>query len=408
MEQSALSSKSETIWNKDFVMLLTINIFVFISFNMIMTSIAKFASQLGGDEAKAGLVAGIFSVSSLLMRPVAGNMADRINKKLIYVCALALIAVSILGYSISKSTELVILFRLLHGIGWAAATTVGMTMASNTAPKGKLSQCVGIYGLANVFGMAIAPNIGLYLAENFGYPTMFLVSFIIVFCALVILIFVKQKPAAVSERPVQVKAAKPKFGIHNIIAVKALTPLLMLVLCGMAYGSMTTFVSKYCTDIIGIQNPGMFFTAYAIMLLVVRPLGGKLADTKGEKFIVFPGSVLFIASLILISQATLLAHIIIAGALLGLGYGAVLPSMMSLAFKRVEPSQRGIASSTTLIGIDIGLGAGSAIAGKLVTLYGYSNMYLIFIFAVLAAVVVFFIDQALHGEFKRRSKAVSM
>ncbi len=393
VRMESVIKKDLKIWNKDFIVLISVSMFAFINLVMILTSIAKYVTFLGGNEMQAGLIAGVFSITSLVTRPLAGNLIDRFNKKLIYASALIIVAIATFCYSITTDIKVIILIRLIHGFGWAFIATVGLTMASNTAPEEKLSQTIGIYGLSIVVAMAIAPNIALYITTHFGYNFMFITSSFLTVCAMIMLIFVKQPPK-ILETADNNSIIKPKFSLGKIISIKALTPMLILVFSGMAYSSMTTFVNAYGYDYRGIENPGVFFTAYAIMLLLVRPLSGKLADIKGEKYIIFPGTIAFISSLIVISQATSVFGFIIAGLLTGVGYGAIYPTMMSLAFKRVPSHQRGIASSTTSMGIDIGIGGGAAIAGKLVSTVGYSIMFLLFIVAIIISCIIFIIDQS--------------
>lgn len=109
--------KKETIWNKDFILLLSVNAFVFIGMHMLSTTIAKYALTLQGTETVAGLIAGAFSITSLIVRPICGSLIDRKKKKNLYMFSMITILVSMLGYSISNTNLMLLCFRLLHGVG---------------------------------------------------------------------------------------------------------------------------------------------------------------------------------------------------------------------------------------------------------------------------------------------------
>lgn len=380
----ALKTK-ETIWNKDFILLLIVNAFVFISMHMLSTTIANFSMTLSGTQAVAGLVAGAFSISSIIVRPICGYLIDRKKKKKIYLLSLATILLGALGYSVSGSNVMLALFRLIHGIGWGFATTVGMTMASNTAPEGKVGECMGVYGLANVLAMALAPNLGSYTSETYGYPAMFLTAAATVICAIIALYFVGEQTA--SE-----KTKEFSISIDSLLLKEAIFPACVMLLNGMAYSAITTFLIPYCKEV-GIQNPSLFFSVYSVVILFVRLSSGRIVDKKGPGYIIVPGGFFFAIALCLLGGLKSAAMLYAAAVCLGLGYSATLSTLMAVAFMRTTHDRRGIASSTINVGMDLGTGLGSTVAGALAVQFSYSTTYYLLIIPVAIAVLVFVLDQ---------------
>ncbi len=386
------TEKTESIWNKDFILLLIVNAFVFMSMHMLSTTIAKFSMILNGTEAVAGLVAGVFSVSAILVRPICGNLIDRKKKKKIYLIALLIIMAGMIGYSFSSSNTALVVFRLIHGVGWGFATTTGMTMASNTAPAGKVGECVGVYGLANVLAMALAPNLGVFLSENYGYRVMSAVAASVVLCAIAALF-------AVKEQAVPEGRGNLKLSPKNIILKEALFPSVVLLLNGMAYTSITTFLIIYAQSV-GITRPGLFFTIYSVVILFVRFFSGRVVDRKGPEFIIIPGAFFFTGCLLLLGGLKNSTMLYLAAVFLGLGYSATLSTLMAVSFMRTSMDRRGIASSTINIGMDLGVGLGSTFAGTLIVFFNYSTTYYLLCFPVIAAALLFVIDQI---SFKNKS-----
>ena len=58
---------------KDFVITSLSNLLLFFSFQMLIPTIPTHVSQLGGNNNQVGLVIGIFTISSLLTRPLLGE-----------------------------------------------------------------------------------------------------------------------------------------------------------------------------------------------------------------------------------------------------------------------------------------------------------------------------------------------
>ena len=109
------------------------------------------------------------------------------------------------------------------------------------------------YGLANVLAMALAPNLGTFLNENYGYRVMFLGAGVIMACAVVCLILV-------ADQPVPEGSGTRKFTAGSMVQKEAVVPAVVLFLSGMVYTSITTFLILYATET-GISNPSTFFTA---------------------------------------------------------------------------------------------------------------------------------------------------
>ena len=379
------SRMRKTIWNRDFILLLSVNTFVFISMHMLSTTIAKFSMSLSGGEALAGLVAGVFSVTSIAVRPICGSLIDRKGKKGLYLASLAVMLLSMLGYSVSVNSGMLIAFRLLHGVGWGFATTIGMTMAANTAPSGKIGEATSIYGLANVLAMALAPNLGAFLSEGFGFHAMFLGSAAVVACGVLCLLLVRDQPVPAADGPSR------RITLDSSVLKEAVFPACVLFLNGMAYTSITTFLIDYGNRA-GIDNPSMFFTVYSAALLAVRLCSGRIVDRKGPGYILIPGGFFFTGALLLLSGLQNRWMLYGAAILLGPGYSGCLSTLMAVSMRRTTPGRRGVASSTINVGMDLGTGIGSAAAGVIAGAAGYRNLYLCLIVPVLLAVAIYIWD----------------
>ena len=380
--------RKETIWNKNYILLLITNAFIFTSMHMLSSTIANFSMSLSGGETLAGIVAGVFSVSAILVRPVCGNLIDVKKKKTLYIFAISVILVSMLGYSISVNNTMVIISRLIHGFGWGFATTIGMTMAVNTVPDTKIGEASSVYGLANVLAQAVGPNIGALVSEHAGYKTMFLCGAAVVAIALVCLLFVDDQPVAAG-------AVRRKITLSTIVLKEAVVPSMVLFLNGAAYSAITTFIIRYGKSV-GIATPSLFFTVYSCILLVVRLTSGRIVDKKGPGYIIIPGGFFFCGCLLLLSGLRNQWMLYGAALLLGPGYSGCLSTLMALSMRRTTRDRRGIASSTINIGMDLGQGVGSTVAGMIAGAVGYSRLYLILCLPVIVAVLLYIWDQKMY------------
>ncbi|WP_146737896.1 MFS transporter, partial [Bacillus tropicus] len=86
-------SKSDSIWTKDFIMVVLVNLFVFVFFYTFLAVLPIYMIQeLGGSESQGGLLISLFLLSAIITRPFSGAIIERFGKKRMTIVSLALFA----------------------------------------------------------------------------------------------------------------------------------------------------------------------------------------------------------------------------------------------------------------------------------------------------------------------------
>ncbi|WP_010304297.1 MFS transporter [Kurthia senegalensis] len=143
----------------------------------------------------------------------------------------------------------------------------------------------------------------------------------------------------------------------------------------------------------------VFFIVYAVFLLGSRPLTGKLLDRRGENIIIYPTLILFTIGLFCLSQSYGSAMLLIASALIALGFGNMI-SCSQVAVVNLAPHHRiGLATSTFYIAMDAGIGVGPIFIGSILPSVGYRGMYEIMAVLVVITIVMYYF---LHGRKVKR------
>lgn len=168
---------------------------------------------------------------------------------------------------------------------------------------------------------------------------------------------------------------------------------------GLVFSSVLGFLNTY-TDEINLSEAGsVFFIVYAVSILASRPLTGKWFDQRGENFIMYPSFVLFSVGLIFLSQAHQSFFLLLAGVLIGFGYGTFLSGAQAIAV-RVSPGHRkGLATSTFFSFLDGGIGIGPFLLGFFIPAAGFRTLYLAMAVSAFACGVLYFY---LHGKKANR------
>lgn len=128
-------------------MVLTINFLNAFSFYMISNILSSYLVEIGIGIALAGFVVGLFSITSLFCRPFSGLMSDRVNNVTLLKWSNILLGTGILGFAVTTDLSLLILFRIINGIGFAIGGTVQISLASKYIPPSRMGEGIGYLGL---------------------------------------------------------------------------------------------------------------------------------------------------------------------------------------------------------------------------------------------------------------------
>ena len=386
-----MNNRKDTIWNATFIAVFITNCFQNIGQHMMNSLVPKYANTLGAATWLVGFVSSMFAVTALAIRPLSSPASDSFSKKKLLVFAMALFMVAMFGYSISNSIGMVIAFRLLHGIGSGISAPLCLALASNSLPEEKMGSGIGIFSVGQAISQAIGPNMGLTLQQSIGFKPTFMIGGSIMIIALIL-------AARIPENPNE-KRLPFKITMDRIIAKEAVLPGLFMTIITISYATWNAFIAIYGAAS-GVKQVGLYFTAYAIALLLLRPLAGKLSDKYGFAKVLFPAIVIFAGNLIALSRARTVVGFIIAGVLGAAGYGLCQPIVQSLSMQSVRREQRGAAGNTNYMFMDFGMLAGPIVGGAIVDrlraagtaeVDAYSRMYLIMLIPLaLAAVYLFF------------------
>lgn len=387
--QKYLQEPQTKIWNKMFVSIFFANMALNFGQQMSNSLLAKYADSLGAPASQIGMLMSMFAVTALILRFVAGPAMDTYNRKHIVMGAMAIMAAAYFGFSISKTISSLMAFRLLQGCGNAFANVCCLAMISEALPKEKFGTGMGYYSLAQVISQAIAPTIGLYLVDWFGYNMTYAINGFIMMSAIIVASQIKINYK---------RTRKFKITINNIVAKEAILPASVLLFTAIGFQTISSFLFVFAGKRGVTSNIGLFFTVYALTMLFTRPLIGKLTDNYGLVKVAIPAIFLTGCSFFIISISASLPMFLIAAFVNAFGYGACQPALQSLAMKAVPKERRGSGSSTNYIGQDLGTIIGPTLAGILVQNFGYVTMWRYMMIPFVIGILLVFI---FRGEITR-------
>lgn len=388
---------SERIWTKNFTMNFIINFLINLNMYLLIVIIAVYAQkQFHVSDSTAGLIAGLFIVGSLIGRFVMGKYINTLGPRKVLIIGTLLFTLTSALYFVETSAIFLIIVRLLNGFSFGVCTTSTGSVAGYIAPESKRGQSISLFSLSLVVGAAVGPFLGLLFYNNYSIEVIFAINIILsivaFICSLILKVPFETKPIPEDEKG---------FKLSHFMAKEALPIAIVVFIAGLSYSAILNYINVFATQRDLVTASSYFFIVYAIVSIFSRPLSGKLMDTYNENAVMYPSIIFNAVCFLLVAFSHSAWMLLLAGALLGIGYGNVTSISQTISVKVVPKDKIARATSTFFIGLDLGLGFGPYFLGLFTGKIGLGNMYLGIAILMFITILIYFL---VHG---RKAKYIN-
>jgi MFS family permease len=344
----------------------------------LLPTLPLYVRDVGGSEQQIGLVMGAFAVGLLASRAWLGRLADRRSRKIVLLIGLLAAAIAPLCYVFVQSIPLLILIRIFHGISIAAFTTGYSALVVDLSPPQNRGELIGYMSLVNPIGVALGPTLGGFLQAWAGYTPLFLLSAGLAAVGFLCTGWVQDPTAKPpGTKPGMAAGSNPsqqQFW-QMLKAPRLRVPTLVLLLIGLTFGTVATFVPLYIAQEQVPLNAGLFYTAAAIASFSVRILTGRASDRVGRGLFISISLGFYLLAMLTLWSASSAALFLIAGFVEGLGAGILIPMMAALMADRSGADERGRIFSLCMGGFDLGIAIAGPILGSIAGQVGLRTMF---------------------------------
>ena len=328
-------------------------------------------SELGGSALDAGLAMTYFQIGTILCRPFAGRLIDGLDKRVILLISSALFFVIMGLFNLTTSLQTIFVLRGLHGAIFALGTTVMAALAVVVLPASRKGEGINMFAVFSNIAMVLGPAVGLYALQAYGSSALYM--FLTIMTALA---FILSNIIRLPKELAKPKQKKSKgWSISQFIEKRSLPWALMGLFIGFTYSGVLVFIPIELNSMGAGVWGSVFFAIFALMIIISRPLVGKVYARYGSRFVIYPGVGLFIVGLAILGVVSTPVGIICTAPLLGLGYGAAQPAFQALAVQSAPIERAGVSTATYFLALDIAVGAGSVILALIANALGYQYLY---------------------------------
>jgi MFS family permease len=356
--------------------ILSIVFYTFIAFFCIGLPIAVIPGYvhdvLGFNAVLAGVVIAAQYLATLLIRPVAGRLADNLGTKRTITYGLYAIAASgaltllatLLHAWAEYSLAVLVVARLLLGVGQGMVGVGTSSWGIGQVGPEHTAKVISWNGIASYGAIAIGAPLGVVMTADLGFHALGVVLFALPALGLYVL---RKRPSV----PVVRGERLPFWAAFGRVAPFGLG----LCLASIGYGTLTTFITLYYLEQ-GWAGAAFCLTAFGACFILARLLFINAINHYGGFTVAFACLAVETVGFIFLWLAPSPIFALIGASLAGFGLSLVYPALGVLAIERVPPASRGSGLGAFAVFFDIALALAGPIMGALAASAGYAPIFL--------------------------------
>jgi MFS family permease len=358
-----------TLLTPTFVLIQVATFAYFVGVGALLPVLPLFVKdRLGGGSVAVGLAIGSFSVSALLLRPLAGRLGDRRGRRALIVGGAVVVAVAVAGYNLATGMVVLIGFRLLTGVGEAFFFTGAATAINDLAPDERRGEAVSFFSLALWGGIAVGPVLGETILGRSNFHLVWWLTAGTGMVAAALALRIPDTRTRDDEDPPDDARTSTLFHpaavIPGFVASSAVW----------GFSAFAAFVPLYSIQL-GMKGSEFVFATYSVVILGIRSIGRKLPDRLGSRITSRIAMVCSIAGLGVMATWPSVAGLFAGTAVFAVGQALLFPGLMTLAIGRAPRSEMGAVVGTFTAFFDLAYGLGAVSLGAVAAGLGYRGAF---------------------------------
>src|SRR4051812_39270274 len=134
------------------------------------------AGNLGASQDESTWILTSYLVSNAVVLPISAWLATRFGRKRFYMSSVALFTISSFLCGLAPSLGLLVLFRILQGVGGGGLAPSEQAILADTFPAHQRGLGFAVYGMAVVIAPAIGPTVGGWITDNYSWHWIFFIN----------------------------------------------------------------------------------------------------------------------------------------------------------------------------------------------------------------------------------------
>ncbi|HUK50185.1 MAG TPA: MFS transporter [Terriglobales bacterium] len=359
------------------------------SFGLALFTLPIYLPRRDFSNLAVGIVVASYPIAETICSPMFGILADRYGRRRLIYVGLAISAVTLFAFTLSRNIGFLITIHAIEGLAAAMIVVGSLAMVTDISTVSNRGREMGIYDSANLGGYVIGIFMAGILNRTFSMSTSFYFGSILAgIGAILSFKYLKEKSAHVTQSP-----SSPLQTMRVLLTNRrsaAIFPIWLAVT--IFIGMALTFSPRLGPSLL----MSSFLLAGAVLLLAfTQPFFGRLSDKYGRNRLMTLGMLsllgLIVSAITVIREPTHFLLIAPFLAVFGLGSFAFAPAALAWLGDLAPSEGRGTTMGVYSLVISLGTIIGPLLGGYLLDRFGFSSLFyaaLVILLAALALAVV--------------------
>ncbi|OQW34248.1 MAG: hypothetical protein A4E19_01960 [Nitrospira sp. SG-bin1] len=381
--------------SRSFVLICTVGIFCFISYNMVrMPALSLFAESLGAGPERIGLIVSVSTLTGVLLKLPSGALSDIYGRRFLLRIGVVAFGLPPFLYPFITSLDALTALRFLHGLATAIFAPSALATVAELYRE-RRGAALGTYTACTQSGSLLGPFLGGYLIHAAGFSTAFVTAGVFG-CVAMVLFYSLHLDVSVPQRKEQGTAAVLSEMWKGFSVVAKNTKVLITSVTDaakmIANGALMAFLPLY--GVSAGLNPGevgLLFTVQACTSFFSKPIMGRVSDRMGRQPLILLGLSICAGTFVCIPHVSMFPVLLLLSAGFGFGEAVVSSSSSALVADSSEFKTLGAGMGMQGTIMDIGHASGPLLAGLLIASLSYPMAFGVIAGVQLLAAGVFWV-----------------
>ena len=149
------------LWSKYYIITILLSIGINMVSHLLLSTIVIHAKAITGSDIYAGFMTTVFTIAALFVRTFIGKVLDSVGRKKVLIVGMIITSIAALMYGITDNIYIIIISRIIHGIGFGITSTAIATIVTDIIPEERLLEGIGYAGIAATIASALGPTMAL-------------------------------------------------------------------------------------------------------------------------------------------------------------------------------------------------------------------------------------------------------
>ena len=144
--------------------------------SIVNVAIPDIMGNLGATLDQVSWVSTGYIIANVIILPLTGWLSAHFGRKRYLGYSMIIFTVASLFCGMSRSLNMLVMFRILQGAGGAALLSTAQATLMEIFPPNQLGMIQGIFGIGVMVGPTVGPTLGGWLTDNYSWPWIFFIN----------------------------------------------------------------------------------------------------------------------------------------------------------------------------------------------------------------------------------------